>query len=162
MSAKWLPPTVNDLQQAIVRRALLDVGVCEDPVASNRGPEIDEFNRATGSPLGSSWCANAVATWFRDSGARIPTYNAGACQQWMGWAQANDCWFAQVPEPGWAVLYGSQGLAHHMEVVVRTSPLILSVGGNTTIDGFTTNGELCTLKVVAQNRVLGYIKPLMK
>lgn len=159
--AQWLPSDLSQLQSDIVRRALQDVGVCEDPVGSNRSPEIDYYNTATGSPLGSSWCANIVTAWFRDAGAKVPPYNAGSCEQWHTWAKANGCW-EDTPDVGYGVLYGSSGLAHHMEVVVRTHPLLLSVGGNTTIDGFTTNGELCTLKVVATTRVLGYIKPLMK
>lgn len=34
----------------------------EQPIGSNRGPLIDQFNRGAGVPLGSPWCAS-VADW---------------------------------------------------------------------------------------------------
>lgn len=39
------------------------VGLRETPLGSNRGPQIDAWNRAANVPLGSPWCA-AVASYF--------------------------------------------------------------------------------------------------
>lgn len=38
------------------------VGVHEKPMGSNRGPEVDAYNRAAATALGSPWCAS-VAHW---------------------------------------------------------------------------------------------------
>jgi hypothetical protein len=38
------------------------VGVREKPMGSNRGPEVDAYNRAADTVLGSPWCAS-VAHW---------------------------------------------------------------------------------------------------
>jgi hypothetical protein len=45
-----------------LRIARLQIGVEENPRGSNRGPEVDEYNRAAGVPLGSPWCAS-VQHW---------------------------------------------------------------------------------------------------
>jgi len=45
-----------------LRIARLQIGVEEVPRGSNRGPEVDEYNRVAGVPLGSPWCAS-VQHW---------------------------------------------------------------------------------------------------
>lgn len=48
--------------QALVSLFRTLVGVREQPMGSNRGFRVDEFNRSAGADLGSPWCA-AVAHW---------------------------------------------------------------------------------------------------
>ena len=60
---------------------------------------------------------------------------------------------------GAAVVYGKPGHASHIGVVVRLEPLLLSVEGNTSLDGFSSNGVAVDLKLVSQRRVLGYVQP---
>ena len=157
--AAWLDDTVLELQQTIVRRAMCDIGIVEMPPGSNRSPRIDEYVASVGSPPGSRWCAAAVAAWWRDCGADVPPLNAGSCNAWMTWSRKLQSW-GSAPTAGSAVVYGSNGIASHIGVIVRVAPVLLSVEGNTSISGnFDPDGIAVALKQVAASRVLGYIKP---
>lgn len=159
-TAAWLDDTVPELEQAIVRRAMCDIGIVEMPPGSNRSPRIDEYVAAVGSPAGSRWCAAALAAWWRDAGAVIPAHDAGSCNAWMAWAKRQGYW-SDKPAAGHGVVYGRNGIAVHIGVIVRTTPLLLSTEGNTSIAGsFDPNGVAVTLKEVAVARVLGYIAPM--
>ena len=69
--AEWLDDTVPAGDQAIVRRAMCDIGIVEMPPGSNRSPRIDEYVAAVGSPVGSRWCAAAVAAGVRCRGSTV-------------------------------------------------------------------------------------------
>lgn len=78
---------------------------------------------------------------------------------WMEWAKRQKLW-GDSPSPGCAVVYGHDGVATHIGVVARVSPMLLSVEANTSIAGvFDTDGIGVTLKRVTTERVLGYIAP---
>jgi len=161
-SAPWLDSTNKGaelLEQKIVRRALLDVGIMEMPVGSNRSTRIDEYVRMVGSPVGSFWCAAAVAAWFRESGARIPGIEAGSCDRWMHWAKANGLW-TLMPGIGYAVLFGNPADAQHIGIVARIKPVMASVEGNTSMGGYNRNGFAIDLKETARDRVIGYVRPV--
>lgn len=159
LGAPWLDATTPALHAAIVRRALLDVGLCEMPPGSNRSQRIDEYNTATGAPVGSYWCASAVTAWWRESGADVPSHSAASCDAWLAWAHAT-ARFTATPSPGDVVLYGTPADASHCGVVVRVSPLLLSVEGNTSLGGFDRNGVAVDLKLVNTPRVIGYVSPI--
>jgi hypothetical protein len=77
--AVWLDDTVSEMQQAIVRRAMCDIGIVEMPPGSNRSPTIDQYVAAVGSPPGSRWCAAALAA------SRVLGYiKPGGAQQTAG------------------------------------------------------------------------------
>lgn len=156
--APWLDHTVPALHQAIVRRALCDVGLLELPPGSNRSPRIDEYVRAVGSPLGSYWCAAALAAWWRESGAATPPRDAGSCDAWLAWAKATGRW-SPNPVEGAAVLYGHGADASHCGALVRRTPLLLTVEGNTALRAYARNGVACDLKELLAERLLGYVHP---
>ncbi len=158
--APWLG--VNHPAMDVVLRALADIGVCEDPPGSNRGPQVDAYNQAAGAPIGSYWCASAVGRWWRDAGWAVPPGYA-SCDHWMQWAKDHGR-FSAVPVVGAAVLYGVPGDARHIGLIVRVSPLVLSVEGNTTVEGAnfgaSRNGVAVSLKEVTKaDPVLGYVHP---
>lgn len=157
--ARWLPDaTTSDLNRRIVKRALLDIGVCEIPPGSNRSGVIDAYNVAAKAPVGSYWCAAAVAAWWRDAGADTPGWPAG-CDEWMEWAMATRRWSTQ-PVPGVAVVYGKRDDATHIGVIVRVEPMLLSVEGNASVGNhFSRNGVAVDLKAPELARVLGYVHP---
>jgi hypothetical protein len=155
--APWLPH--DHPHRAIVENAIGSIGVCEAPVGSNRGPEIDEWNRRARVPVGSYWCGASVASWWTDAGYEVPAYPAG-CDEWWAWAKKTRRWSSR-PIEGAAVLYGTPSDANHMGAVVRIAPLVLAVEGNTSIGGeFSRNGVAVDLKEVNRARLLGYIHPL--
>jgi hypothetical protein len=155
-----LPSNLPALQRSLALQSLLDIGICEMPPGSNRSPRIDEYLTAVGSPLGSPWCAAATAAWCRDAGVAIPPSNAGACETWLRWALEHSS-FTDTPQEGCLVLYDFAGTkqADHIGVIVRLSPLKLTVEGNTSLSGFSREGLLVDLKPMDTNAVLGYIVP---
>ena len=142
---------------------------CEDPIGSNRGPEIDGWAREFGSPVGSYWCALAVAKARKSGGLWIPSHDAGSCDEWVYQANAQGL-TSSDPEPGAVVVYtngnritegryAGQRDAVHMGLVLRTKPALLSTEGNTVIGPFDRNGFVQALKEVDAGRVLCYIAP---
>lgn len=149
--------------------ALANIGVCEDPPGSNRSPEIDAWAAEFGSPLGSFWCALAVAKARKEGGLWIPDRFAGCCDEWIYQARAAEM-TATAPQPGAAVVYtnhktltagryAGQLDAVHLGLVLRTTPVLLSIEGNTTLGKYDINGYVQALKRVDPDRVLCYINP---
>jgi hypothetical protein len=153
----WLKPGDSAVASLIVREAMAHLGVCEEPPGSNRGPEIDAWNRRARVAVGSYWCASfAGAMWW--SAGLVPPPNYASCDVLMQWAKDTGRWSTNVATLGALVLYGKPGDANHVGIVVRVSPVVLSVEGNTQIDsGFSRNGIGVGLKMVtATDPVLGY------
>lgn len=139
----------------IARRAAQDIGVCEDPPGTNRGVQIDEYNLAGGSPLGSFWCANAAGYWYRHEGAIVPPAY-GNCDKWYEFGTK---WNFLHSEPiiGAVALYGKDATdITHVGIVIRTYPYVMVVEGNTTLEGFSRNGEVVTMKKIRSNVVAYY------
>ena len=153
--------------QAALEFARRNIGVCEDPIGSNRGPEIDAWCQEFGSPLGSYWCALSVAKARKVGGLWIPSHDAGSCNEWV--YQATRVGLTRkVPEPGAAVVYTNgttvsggrydgQLDAVHIGIVLRVEPVLLSIEGNTVISAFDRNGFVQALKEVDLKRVLCFI-----
>jgi hypothetical protein len=149
-------PAINGL---IAMRASIDVGLLEEPPGSNRSPAIDSYMDAVGSPRGMSWCAAAVAAWFKFASAEIPPMDAGSVKAWHDWAFRTARWTSRIAI-GRAVVYAdANDVPEHMGVVVRVTPLALAVEGNTSLQGYSVNGVACAEKAVTLTRVLGYISP---
>jgi hypothetical protein len=158
----WLGSSGNkgtDLGIAIARRAAQDIGVCEDPPGSNRGLQIDEYNLKANSPLGSFWCATAVGAWYDICGAKVPPAY-GNCDKWLEYGKK---WNSIHKDPaiGAVALYGTETDITHVGVVVRLYPYIMMVEGNTTLEGFSRNGEIVTLKKPRAN-IVSYYYPQPK
>jgi hypothetical protein len=158
----WLPKTTPLMQRVIVERALRSIGMLEEPPGSNRGPDIDALNLRAGVPVGSYWCASWAGSVWQDAGAEVPNGYA-SCDRWMEWAKQTNRWTTTTNSPGCAVLYGKLGDATHIGILVRTSPMILSIEGNTSVEGggFERNGTAVSLKLVNErDPVLGYAHPI--
>jgi hypothetical protein len=156
VQAPWLEGDTPDPVVDLIHRALKDVGILE--TAPNRSARIDSYNLAAGVVVGSYWCASACGAWWREAGYAVPAGYA-SCDNWMAWAKATKRW-RTVPELGSAVLYGKGTDAKHIGLIVRLQPQVLSVEGNTTIEGsaFEPNGTAVALKrVAAPDPILGYV-----
>ena len=160
---------VSPLVRCALDFALANIGVCENPPSSNRGPEIDAWAREFGSPLGSFWCALAVGKARKVGGLWIPSHDVGSCNEWVYRArQAN--LLSRTPAPGAAVVYtnwkqlpggryAAQFDAVHIGLVLRVEPVLMSIEGNTTLGKYDRNGFVQALKEVDQDRVYTYILP---
>jgi hypothetical protein len=164
-----LIPGLSKGVYAALEFALQNIGVCEDPIGSNRGPEIDAWAREFGSPLGSYWCALAVAKARKMGSLWTPRPDAGSCDEWIYQARHAGV-MSDKPVPGAAVVYtnakriktgryAGQLDAVHIGLVLRLTPKLLAIEGNTTIGKYDRNGFVQTLKEVEPDRVLAYIQP---
>lgn len=144
-------------------------GVCEDPPGSNRGPDIDAWAREFGSPVGSFWCALAVAHARKRFGLWVPRSSAGSCDEWIYQAFRHSL-VVSDPVPGSAVVYtngkqltsgryAGQFDAVHIGTVLRMKPRAMSWEGNTTLGKYDRNGYVLALKEIEHARVYAYILP---
>lgn len=161
MDVSWHPDEVDPRVARAVQLAHADIlRVRETPMGSNRSPIIDEYNREFGSPLGSFWCGNALGVWWKRAGLEHPAV-PGAVVNWKTFGFATGRWSA-VPVIGAAAIYGSSienpshcGLVYDLE-----SPrVVFDIEGNTSLDGYSRNGELVTGKLVRLDWLLGYVHP---
>jgi hypothetical protein len=155
----WLTGVVTDhVAELVIREACAALGVLEVPVGSNRGPEADAWNALAGAPPGSYWCAAFAGAMWRKAGIALPPGYA-SCQNIMAWAQKTRRWTVHEPSLGAMVLYGDPGRAHHVGIIVRTTPAFISVEGNTTFSSqFSRNGIGVEMKQVVPGdyHVLGF------
>lgn len=163
-----IPDSTPTVCRSIITHAQSDIPILENPVGSNRSPEIDAMCKEFGVPLASYWCALWTSHIWKLAGAEIPPvsnskgWHPAVCQTWLEWSRETGR-FTSRPELGYAVLYGKngQGPAEHIGCcVVSKFPIVMDLEGNTSLEGFTRNGELTGLKQVAQGRLIGYVSPL--
>jgi hypothetical protein len=162
-----IPPSTSPLCIAIIHRAQQDIPILENPIGSNRSPEIDEMCHRFGVPLASYWCALWTSNVWKDSGAEIPPvddakgWHPAKAETWREWAFATNR-FSSKPGLGFAVLYGVDGNkpAHHIGAcVVSLVPILMDLEGNTSETGFSREGELTGLKRVNGDGLIGYVSP---
>jgi len=163
--AGWLPSATPDAAARVVRRAIAYCGILEVPAASNRGVDIDRWLRWANVPeslitAGKGWwCAAFVGGVLREEGLAAPLDYA-----------STDAWIpylvpGHVAEAGDIVLFGvtknGRPDAHHIGIVARRSPLMLTVEGNRSYAGTSNNGVAVDIGPLVRTDVLGYI-PLAK
>jgi hypothetical protein len=164
-----LEALVTPKEKAALDFALSNIGVCEDPPGSNRGPEIDAWTTEFGSPLGSFWCAIAVGKARKVGGLWIPDHDVASCDEWVYQAFRKSLVVTE-PTPACAVVYtngkklttgryAGQLDAVHIGLVLRAKPVLQSIEGNTTLGKYDPNGYTQALKEVDRSRVLCYIAP---
>jgi hypothetical protein len=160
-----IPAGTSALTERIIRLAQADIPILENPIGSNRSPEIDAMCKRFGVPLGSAWCALWVAAKWADAGAQIPPtmgkLHPAKAESWRIWA-AQTGRFSYTAIFGGAVLYGpnAKGPANHIACcVVSLTPILMNLEGNTSETGFSREGELTDLKRVNLPRLIGYISP---
>lgn len=151
-TAGWLSEdNSRPLGRAIVLRAMCDVGILEVPLGSNRGIRIDRYAKRAGSPLGSWWCAIWAGAVFADCGAVVPVGYA-SCDSWLPY-------LTKTPVIGAAILYGVRGDAHHIGIIARLEPMVLTIEGNRGFAGSTNNGLAVDIGPLMRSDILGYFHP---
>ena len=155
----------DPLAAGICRGAQLRVPIIEDPLGSNRCPELDQLCDRWQIPRASYWCAALAADIWKDAGADVPPIagdsHPARCESWRRWALETDR-FSPTPAVGYAVLYGQGGKepAEHMGIAIAAvKPILLDWEGNTSLAGFGRNGIIAIVKPVDTSRVIGYVSP---
>lgn len=159
--APWLPAGTDERIAYVVRYALSRVGVCESPLGSNTGAEVDEWNRLSGAARASFWCASFASSVWRSG--RLATAGKGrdpSCDELMNFAKSSKRW-SKTPALGALVFYGPNAEdAQHIAIVVRTSPVLLVVGGNERLGAVSSrNGVAVQLRAEQRPDILGYAHP---
>jgi hypothetical protein len=155
------------LNITIVERMFCDLYLAERSDTPNRSPRIDMYLRRAGVPESviksgkGYWCAAWLGAVWGDAGAEVPPHYA-SCDSWATWGKKHGLW-SMTPVLGAAALYGIPGDASLIGGVIRIPiknyPYLLDIEGNTSLNGYSSNGLLCDGKVVNQQRLLGYVHP---
>lgn len=172
-----MSPLPKDIVVPTTIAAFLDytatlAGVVEIPPGSNRGPDLDEWAKEFGAPLGSYWCALSVGHARKKFGLWIPPRRefVASCDEWYLAAERALC-LTMTPAPGCAVLYTNGATlmtpdrykgrkdAVHIGTILRVTPVMMAHEGNTTLGKYDRNGFTQALKEVDRARVLAYILP---
>ena len=138
------------------------LGLKEGP--GNRGPLIDKWNQASGSPLGSAWCGNFMNACLRSAGFPNQGWLA-SCIQIEAHARAGTSgwqWLTANPRPGDLVLYTINGAANHVGMVEKVEPSqLITIEGNTRADGEGTSAPSDQVERRHRARSLprGYARP---
>ena len=66
------PRNIKTIRTDFISLARKQIGVKEDPIGSNRGKEVDEYNITAGAPLGSPWCASVQHWTGKKVGLQLP------------------------------------------------------------------------------------------
>lgn len=167
-TAGWLVPGHNctQLGYTIVVRAFADLGITEVPLGSNRGTRLDKYAKRSGLPVkkkgepGYWWCAIWAGCVWADCHAQVPL-----------WFPQTDHWIEHLqPDPviGSAILYGLRKKgplsptmdAHHIGIVARLDPLVLTIEGNRAFAGTSNNGLAVDIGPPNRRDILGYIHPV--
>jgi len=151
--APWLDGTEDPDAKRVILRAMMDLGIAEMPLGSNRSPRIDEYNRAAGVPeelirAGKAyWCCSWATAMDRECG--LPTAGKGkdgSCDEVMKWCKATGRW-SKAPSLGAYAFYGTPQDAHHVSKIVRLNPL-LEVGGNQKLGGSFSRDNACRNRLI--------------
>jgi hypothetical protein len=115
--------------------AIGEIGVTEDPIGSNRGARVDEYQAPTGLPPGEPWCASFACWCDREAGGSLP-YLASVAALWRAvGARALDK--SYDPQPGWLAVFGRAGQnplnggdGHIGRVVSASDSAVTTIDGN--------------------------------
>jgi len=134
--------------------------IVEQPLGSNFGGKVTQYLAAAGLRRPAFWCAAAVTYWWKSAGLATPPSGAASCAYWADWAKRTGR-FSRTPVIGAAVLYRTRGKEYgHIGVVVAiNNGRIVTIEGNTSLQGFSRNGVAVAQKQPNLSRVSGYVIP---
>jgi hypothetical protein len=124
-------------RHALIAIARKQVGVKEHPLGSNRGPEVDAYNRSAATDMGAPWCA-AVKVWCHTE-IGLPCRGNAYSPSWFVKA-----WVTLTPQPGdYALVYfPKMGRFAHTIVVIESAKYsgsrcveVVTLEGNTNAQG---------------------------
>jgi hypothetical protein len=131
---------------------------------NNRGKLIDQWNQASGCPLGSAWCGNFMNACLRAAGFENQGWLA-ACRVIESHARAGTGgwqWVTSNPRPGDLILYTISGAANHVGMVEQITPTqIITIEGNTRADTepANSNPDAVERRHRPLNSARGYARP---
>lgn len=173
-NARWLDPSAcPPLQIAIVKRALDDILIAENPLGSNRSATIDHYLRRARVPESlistgkGYWCGAALGAWWEDAGAEIPDDYAN-CDKWVAFGKATGQWIepsqiGHYPQiAGYAAVFGFGGDANHIGAIARGDRVHDFISGNTSSNGASSNGTMVAVHDLPTTGLMGFVRPVAR
>lgn len=130
------PAGAGGARAEVVENCRRYLGVTESPANSNRGPQIDEWNRRVYGGVGVAWCASFATCMAWDGGAK----GAGSAgvQVLVDLARQGEGIMRGWTTDASVVLRGDLAVigctSCHVEVVVDSDDAYHTIGGNTSPD----------------------------
>lgn len=120
------------MSEKVIAVAKSQLGKCEQPKGSNRGPEVDQYLASVGINFAAAWCAAFVYWCHQQAGITGVPKTGGVLDMWNK-APKNR---VTQPQPGDVVIfdYGS-GKGHTGIIEAVDGDTLTTIEGNTNDDG---------------------------
>jgi len=150
------------LQDKALEVAISQLGVQEQPIGSNRGPQVDLYIRSVGlDPAGKHpWCM-AFVYWCHSQaaekiGVQNPMLKTGGVL--LQWQKRKDRYRGLTPQPGDVFImdYGN-GVGHTGIVEKADNDFVYTIEGNTNDEGSREGFEVCRRKR-PRAKIAGYLR----
>ncbi|MEN0071611.1 MAG: CHAP domain-containing protein [Propionicimonas sp.] len=151
--------------EAVVRKALSQVGVAENPPYSNRTPYTEWYG------MQGPWCAMFVSWAHHHGGQKLPAIRSSKgfayCPDIVNWAKANRCWrpagSGYKPKRGDIILFDFIGRPSHVGIVLGMLPdgRVQTVEGNTNGSGSRDGGSVMVHNRSARGTTIGFVETTM-
>ncbi|MEO8665498.1 MAG: CHAP domain-containing protein [Ignavibacteria bacterium] len=138
-------PPKSEIIKNVLAIAAGEIGVMEEPVGTNSGPEVDGYLECVGLGPGCSWCAAFVYWCYNEackkSGKKNPVYKtAGVLSHWNNSSAKKITWQnafedPSLVKPGQVFIMSYGGGLGHTGIVEKVNGGFL-----TTIEGNTNDG----------------------
>lgn len=120
------------MSQKVVAIAQGQIGVCEQPRGSNRGPQVDQYLASVGINFAAAWCAAFVYWCHQQAGVSGVPKTGGVLDMWNK-APGNR---VTQPQPGDVVIFDYGGGTGHTGIIESVNGSTLTtIEGNTNDDG---------------------------
>ena len=146
----------SSLLDAAISVAQKEVGVCEVPPGSNRGPRVEEYLKSVGLGPGYAWCAAFVFWCFGEASLSLNRVNplvktAGCLQHWRATrgVKVTVADAVKIPSlilPGAIFIISRGGGLGHTGIVTGIGEgFIRTVEGNSNASRSAEGGGVCAL-----------------
>ncbi|MDO1445436.1 CHAP domain-containing protein [Rhodocytophaga aerolata] len=156
--------TPNTLLSRTLEVAKGQIGIMEDPLGSNRGPQVDRYLQSVGLGPGFFWCMAFVYWCFNEASKQLdrpnPMVRTGGCIKQWNEANAKRIKGADAVNNPFLIKPGHVFIMDHGGGLGHTG-IVTSVNGGTihTIEGNSnTSGSRNGIGVVELNRKINSIK----
>jgi hypothetical protein len=134
--------------EALIKKAQTQIGVCEEPKGSNKGPQVTTYQRRAGYTQPVPWCLCFLYWCVDEVCGDLEITNklirTGGCDELLAWARGKGL-AHDTPQAGdFGLVMKSQNDAVHVFLVEKVEGSTLhTIEGNTNDDGSREGYEVC-------------------